>query len=128
MSCELAAVDFFNQINMLYGTITEFCSKEECPVMTAGPRCVCPSATSGQVQGSRVARRPARHGTAMHCAALRGIHSLARRLLMLMETAMKRRYEYHWQDGVNFKKPTKLSAPGAFASPSNEMIACVPLT
>lgn len=51
-------VDFFNQINMLYGTITEFCSKEECPVMTAGPR-----------------------------------------------------YEYHWQDGVNFKKPTKLSAP-----------------
>ncbi|KAL7004003.1 Mitotic exit network component [Cystobasidiomycetes sp. EMM_F5] len=51
-------VDFFNQINMLYGTITEFCSKEECPVMTAGSR-----------------------------------------------------YEYHWQDGVNYKKPTKLSAP-----------------
>ena len=82
--------------------------------------------------GTRVARcassGPARHGTAMHCAALRGIHSLARRLLMLMETATKRRYEYHWQDGVYFKKPTKLSAPGAFASPSNEMIACVPLT
>ena len=38
---DMTAVDFFNQINMLYGTITEFCSKEECPVMTAGPRCVC---------------------------------------------------------------------------------------
>lgn len=44
---------------MLYGTITEFCSKEECPVMSAGSR-----------------------------------------------------YEYHWQDGVTYKKPTKLSAPG----------------
>ncbi|KAK2945041.1 putative Maintenance of ploidy protein mob1 [Blattamonas nauphoetae] len=29
--------DFFNQINMLYGTITEFCTKESCPMMTAGP-------------------------------------------------------------------------------------------
>lgn len=34
------ALDFFNQINMLYGTITEFCSNQECPVMSAGPRCV----------------------------------------------------------------------------------------
>ncbi|XP_065176820.1 MOB kinase activator 1B [Sycon ciliatum] len=31
-------VDFFNQINMLYGTITEFCTAENCPVMSAGPR------------------------------------------------------------------------------------------
>jgi len=30
------AVDFFNQINMLYGTITEFCTEESCPVMSAG--------------------------------------------------------------------------------------------
>ncbi|KAH7816535.1 putative MOB kinase activator 1A [Monocercomonoides exilis] len=29
--------DFFNQINMLYGTITEFCTNETCPVMSAGP-------------------------------------------------------------------------------------------
>lgn len=33
-----AAVDFFNQINMLYGTITEFCTESSCPVMSAGPR------------------------------------------------------------------------------------------
>lgn len=31
-------VDFFNQINMLYGTITEFCTEENCPVMSAGPK------------------------------------------------------------------------------------------
>eukprot|EP01092_Planopodium_desertum_P010790 TRINITY_DN48675_c0_g1_i1.p1 TRINITY_DN48675_c0_g1~~TRINITY_DN48675_c0_g1_i1.p1 ORF type:complete len:230 (-),score=9.56 TRINITY_DN48675_c0_g1_i1:96-785(-) len=31
-------VDFFNQINMLYGTITEFCTEEACPLMSAGPK------------------------------------------------------------------------------------------
>ncbi|XP_020608438.1 MOB kinase activator 1B-like [Orbicella faveolata] len=31
-------VDFFNQINMLYGTITEFCTAESCAVMSAGPK------------------------------------------------------------------------------------------
>lgn len=31
-------VDFFNQINMLYGTITDHCSNEACPVMSAGPK------------------------------------------------------------------------------------------
>lgn len=34
--CLCLAVDFFNQINMLYGTITEFCTEESCPVMSAG--------------------------------------------------------------------------------------------
>ncbi|KHJ42301.1 Mob1/phocein family protein [Trichuris suis] len=29
--------DFFNQVSMLYGTITEFCTSERCPVMSAGP-------------------------------------------------------------------------------------------
>nr|XP_021331635.1 MOB kinase activator 1A isoform X1 [Danio rerio] len=51
-------VDFFNQINMLYGTITEFCTEVKCSVMSAGPR-----------------------------------------------------YEYHWADGTNIKKPIKCSAP-----------------
>eukprot|EP01117_Protostelium_nocturnum_P007136 TRINITY_DN2558_c0_g1_i2.p1 TRINITY_DN2558_c0_g1~~TRINITY_DN2558_c0_g1_i2.p1 ORF type:complete len:219 (-),score=55.91 TRINITY_DN2558_c0_g1_i2:936-1592(-) len=31
-------VDFFNQIHMLYGTITEFCTHQACPVMSAGPK------------------------------------------------------------------------------------------
>lgn len=34
----LPAVDFFNQINMLYGTITEFCTEESCAIMSAGPK------------------------------------------------------------------------------------------
>ena len=33
------AVDFFNQINMLYGTLAMFCTRERCPVMRAGRRC-----------------------------------------------------------------------------------------
>jgi len=51
-------VDFFNQINMLYGTITEFCTESSCSVMSAGPK-----------------------------------------------------YEYHWADGNQVKKPIKCSAP-----------------
>ncbi|GJJ72832.1 MOB kinase activator 1 [Entomortierella parvispora] len=51
-------VDFFNQINMLYGTITEFCTPQDCPVMSAGPK-----------------------------------------------------YEYHWKDDFQFKKPARVSAP-----------------
>ncbi|KAE8699903.1 MOB kinase activator-like 1B [Hibiscus syriacus] len=31
-------VDFFNQVNLLYGTLTEFCTAENCPTMTAGPK------------------------------------------------------------------------------------------
>lgn len=32
------AVDFFNQINMLYGTVTEFCTEKSCPIMSAGKK------------------------------------------------------------------------------------------
>lgn len=32
------AVDFFNQVNMLYGTLTEFCTPQSCPTMSAGPK------------------------------------------------------------------------------------------
>jgi len=31
-------VDFFNQINLLYGTISEFCTSSICPVMSAGSK------------------------------------------------------------------------------------------
>jgi hypothetical protein len=30
-------VDFFNEISLLYGTVTEFCTPSSCPVMSAGP-------------------------------------------------------------------------------------------
>ncbi|MGH0172132.1 UNVERIFIED_CONTAM: hypothetical protein FKN15_002956 [Acipenser sinensis] len=31
-------VDFFNRINLIYGTICEFCTEKSCPVMSGGPR------------------------------------------------------------------------------------------
>ncbi|KAL2219462.1 maintenance of ploidy protein mob1 [Thermoascus aurantiacus ATCC 26904] len=51
-------VDFYNQINLLYGSITEFCSPQSCPEMKATDE-----------------------------------------------------FEYLWQDGENYKRPTKMSAP-----------------
>lgn len=50
-------VDFFNRINLIYGTMSEFCTERSCPIMSGGLR-----------------------------------------------------YEYRWQDGDEYKKPTKLSA------------------
>jgi MOB kinase activator 1 len=34
----IAAVDFFNNVNMLYGTLMEFCTPATCPIMAAGPK------------------------------------------------------------------------------------------
>ena len=31
-------VDFFNEVSLLYGTIMDFCTDTQCPVMSAGPR------------------------------------------------------------------------------------------
>jgi MOB kinase activator 1 len=31
-------IEFYNEINLLYGTLTEFCTPESCPVMSAGPK------------------------------------------------------------------------------------------
>ncbi|GFP87237.1 mob kinase activator-like 1, partial [Phtheirospermum japonicum] len=31
-------VDFFNQVNILYATVTEFCTSTTCPKMSAGPK------------------------------------------------------------------------------------------
>ncbi|RCV44379.1 hypothetical protein SETIT_9G368800v2 [Setaria italica] len=31
-------VDFFNNVNMLYGTLMEFCTPATCPIMSAGPK------------------------------------------------------------------------------------------
>lgn len=35
-----AAVDFFGHVDLLYATITEFCTPETCPIMSAGPKYV----------------------------------------------------------------------------------------
>ena len=31
-------VDFFNRINLAYGIISEYCTRETCPTMSGGPR------------------------------------------------------------------------------------------
>ena len=31
-------IEFYNDINLLYGMLIEFCTKESCPVMSAGPK------------------------------------------------------------------------------------------
>ena len=31
-------IDFFNTISLLYGSMSEFCTAESCPIMSAGPR------------------------------------------------------------------------------------------
>ena len=39
--CEWLAdntVDFYNALSVLYGTLEEFCTRQSCPVMTAGPK------------------------------------------------------------------------------------------
>ncbi|XP_050437221.1 MOB kinase activator-like 3 isoform X2 [Adelges cooleyi] len=31
-------VDFFNRINLIYGTVCDYCTKESCPTMSGGPK------------------------------------------------------------------------------------------
>ncbi|PWO00595.1 putative MOB1 protein [Tilletiopsis washingtonensis] len=52
-------VDFFNHLNMLYGTVTEFCTSLECPAMTAGPRYEYHWQDSASVQFKRPTRMSA---------------------------------------------------------------------
>lgn len=33
-------VDFYNRINLVYGTISDYCKVESCPKMSGGPRLV----------------------------------------------------------------------------------------
>ncbi|KAJ3025209.1 UNVERIFIED_CONTAM: MOB kinase activator 1B [Siphonaria sp. JEL0065] len=30
--------DFYNQVNLIYGSVTQFCTPESCPTMSAGPK------------------------------------------------------------------------------------------
>jgi MOB kinase activator 1 len=31
-------IEFYNEINILYGVLLEFCTLETCPIMSAGPK------------------------------------------------------------------------------------------
>ena len=35
---QYSVLEFFNYLNTFYGTITDFCTNQNCPKMTAGPR------------------------------------------------------------------------------------------
>lgn len=32
------AIEFYNEISIMYGTLTEYCTKETCPIMSAGQK------------------------------------------------------------------------------------------
>lgn len=34
----VSVVDFFNRINLIYGTISEWCTETSCPTMSGGPK------------------------------------------------------------------------------------------
>lgn len=85
-----SAVDFFNQVNLLYGTLTEFCTPEICPTMTAGPKYVF------KIESFFFF---------FYC-----LHN--QYYLYLNKKKIKKiRYEYRWADGVQIKKPIEVSAP-----------------
>lgn len=74
-------VDFYNQINLLYGAITEFCSPQSCPEMKAT---------------DEYAPRPS---------------LLLFRRYAHQPSPFLPRFEYLWQDNENYKRPTKMAAP-----------------
>lgn len=100
-------VDFFNHLNMLYGTVTEFCTVQEVrhllfhfhlpshplylPSLTF---CVCSAQSCPQVLGMSTILRTYERRYAYDHGLFTGC-----------------RYEYLWEDGVRYKKPTKLPAP-----------------
>lgn len=67
---------------MLYGTLTEFCTEQTCPVMSAGPKYVDYKLTLLKFKID---------------------------LLNIYINYLKK--EYHWADGQVIKKPIKCSAP-----------------
>lgn len=57
-------VDFFNRINLIYGTMAEHCSESSCPVMAGGPR------YEYRWQDERQYRRPAKLSAPRYMALL----------------------------------------------------------
>jgi MOB kinase activator 1 len=39
--CALLVFDFYNNLNEFYGVLTEFCTQQNCPTMSAGTTYVC---------------------------------------------------------------------------------------
>ena len=91
-----AAVDFFNHLNMLYGTVTEFCTKEEVRCMAWPPLKQRSQSYSVQLwQLDRGEYLRLRFAVDSGCCS----------------STMLLRFEYLWEDGVKYRRPTKLPAP-----------------
>ncbi|EOY30278.1 Mob1/phocein family protein [Theobroma cacao] len=97
-------VDFFNQVNILYGTLTEFCTPNNCPTMTAGPK----YDTQSLSQILFIIFR-AELGV-VHVISRPGVVKLGERRGD-KEKRERDGYEYRWADGVTVKKPIEVSAP-----------------
>lgn len=54
------AVDFYNAIAVLYGTLAELCTRASCPQMSAGPKARAPPARRRARQRWAAAPRPGR--------------------------------------------------------------------
>jgi MOB kinase activator 1 len=87
------AVDFFNHLNMLYGTVTEFCTPQEVRLITV----------------HKDTRNNPNKYSARLCLQARGQLFVCRRTTRKLILICG--YEYLWEDGVKYKRPTKLPAP-----------------
>lgn len=87
------AVDFFNHLNMLYGTVTEFCIPSE----------VCPSYLTIR---RKLMLIPFSVPNYVCRTTVRFIH-----IATFLRIYLRFRYEYLWEDGVKYRRPTKLPAP-----------------
>jgi MOB kinase activator 1 len=88
------AVDFFNHLNMLYGTITEFCTAQEVCLIVGLSFDHSDFETSAQL-----------------CLLAHGSFRTCSFMLWFEFESICTRYEYLWEDGVKYKRPTKLPAP-----------------
>jgi len=91
------AVDFFNHLNMLYGTVTEFCTNQEVStssfsIFLPARRFIVPSRSVPSCLPAHGAFLPPGDRACLNPSACT-------------------RYEYLWEDGVKYRRPTKLPAP-----------------
>jgi len=96
-----SAVDFFNHLNMLYGTVTEFCTPQEVRLFFPIFSVLVPSLNMAASRSARSCPR----------ALGEAASSLSVFTALIIDTSPKIRYEYLWEDGVRYKRPTKLPAP-----------------
>lgn len=91
---EHLAVDFFNHLNMLYGTVTEFCTVQEA--------CLICQSRGLSIDFNLVPDN-------VFWSTVRLTRIFPSRTLEI--SIVLHRYEYLWEDGSKYKRPTKLPAP-----------------